>query len=102
MNDNTICALLINDALDRAGVETDDIRNDYSGRGMYGDSCASITFNNYPEIAVFTFHLALVAEEQDTEDGTDWADRAASFVRCMRTDTMGLGVVAYFPRWHIA
>lgn len=88
-------------ALEQANVDTDNIRADYSGRGMYGETCFAITFDTINELGRFLVELTaslaedtMCDEEPDVYDATETARKLA--VR-MRTDSMGGGIVAYFP-----
>lgn len=90
----TIPQYLIEDALDAAGWDGDYATvgdNTYSGRAMYGMRCASITFNTLPDLARFMFELGVVAHEADDEENL------TPLVRALQTDSMGTGLVAYFP-----
>lgn len=78
----------IEDALDSVGGDWDydDIRADYSGRGMFGDGCLGIVFRASRDI--FRFFVELASEDYDT---------AELLARKAREDSMGLGVIVYFP-----
>lgn len=85
---------LIDDALDGArwAGDYDGLGdNSYSGRGMYGDTCASITFDSVLELGRFLFQLGYVAASEDC------AKDVEQMVSALRTDSMGTGIVAYFP-----
>lgn len=71
-------------AVDAAGVEH---YEDYSGRGMYGDTCPGVTFSSSGDLADFYIELA---------DITD-SDTAKSLARSERQDSMGLNGIAYWP-----
>jgi hypothetical protein len=101
MTNTEIDFQIISDALDARGINGYSIRNDYSGRGMYGDSCFGITFEDGLRAAlVFFASLGYYVGEQqhlpspDFED--DFADKLAS---AARYDQMGLSIIVYFPRY---
>lgn len=59
---------------------------DYSGRAMYGDTCFGLTGT----IAQFAqFLIALALEDQE--------HLARRFADTVRTDSMGLSTIFYFP-----
>ena len=58
----------------------------YSGRAMYGRYCLGLPVENFTQAAEFFVNLA----EED-------ADTARSLARNMRTDSLGLGLIVYFP-----
>jgi hypothetical protein len=64
------------------------VRDDYSGRGMYGDRCLSIVVDSESSAV-----RALVVLAQDSECASDAQDLAERWT----VDQMGLGVVVYFP-----
>ena len=66
-----------------------DIRTDYSGRGMYGESCFGITFDGGGN--VFGFALRL---------GKEHPELAEKFAKAglPRQDSMGLGTIFYWER----
>lgn len=61
----------------------------YSGRGMYGRECVSITVPNINK-AVFNLGFKLGSLTEDVEEITDCLDG-------FRTDSMGLDYIIYFP-----
>jgi len=62
----------------------------YSGRAMYGEQCFGIDAPNMREVAKFLCGLTNALGEDGFEDAVEFAAR-------METDSMGLGIVAYFP-----
>lgn len=60
----------------------------YSGRGMGGEECLSVNVRD---------PFALFADVLETVDSEENEIVAHAF-RAARQDTMGLGVVVYFPR----
>lgn len=76
----------------------DNLRS-YSGRAMYGKECLGV---DVPQGGLGGFVAdvidAAVEWTQDEPDGDrDMGDVAQAF-RDMRTDSMGLGTIVYFPR----
>lgn len=77
------------DALVNLGVNVgeDSIREDYSGRYMYGKTCLGIVLQSYVEIAKLAMALQTVLGDSP----------AADIVDHLATDSMGLSMIAYFP-----
>jgi hypothetical protein len=63
----------------------------YSGRAMYGDRCVSITLDGDAELARLGAQLAIECDEDEREALLD-------LLQNTRTDGMGRGIVAYWPR----
>ena len=63
-----------------------EVSTDYSGRFMYGDECVGITL---PSVDDFSLILVNVAFEDN--------ELAAVLAESQRSDSMGLGVIVYFP-----
>ena len=59
----------------------------YSGRAMYGRSCLGVECSDVGE---------LFAEVLESADEDDLRELAETF-RTMRTDSMGLDIIVYFP-----
>jgi hypothetical protein len=77
-----------------------DFRDDYSGRGMYGDLCCGVVCESYErEALVNSIAESLCADEMgsDYEDG-DLEDYAEDVGAQMSADNMGLRAIYYFPR----
>lgn len=68
-----------------------EIREAYSGRGMGPRTCLAVTLPSTGNLTEFMVALAV----QLTED--DRADDALRLARLTRTDSMGTGIVAYWP-----
>lgn len=79
-------------AAEYAGIE--DVRTDYSGRGMYGAECIGIVYDLPSEVGAFLDELSSLAAEYDDET-------LAATVRNMRgtevLDNMALSMIAYWP-----
>jgi hypothetical protein len=69
-----------------------DIREDYSGRGMYGKTTAAIVMEE-PAGLVHAFVVA--ALEAEREGDGDLADDIAKAAKRLRTDQLGRSVVVY-------
>ena len=85
----SILRSVVLDALELAGLDEDALREDYSGRGMYGHECFGVVVKNIPEIARFAAALGSLTECDDLMED------AAS-------DEMGLGLILYFPRYTLS
>lgn len=72
----------INDAAGAADIEP----RPYSGRAMYGRYCLGLAVDDFAQAAQFFVNLA-------QED----ADIAYSLARNVRTDSLGYGLIVYFP-----
>ena len=69
----------------------------YSGRNMYGNNCLGVTLSSRIEPMRF---VAEVLEHVADHDGDDMADMLDELVRGLRdckTDSMGRGMIIYFP-----
>jgi len=78
-------ALQIQEALEDIGY---DVRDDYSGRNMYGKECPGVEAGSEAEI--FTMFVELA--ENDPVMAKELAKSA-------KTDNMGLGLIVYWPRF---
>jgi hypothetical protein len=78
-------------ALEAADVYEDDyeIREAYSGRGMFGSTCPAVVLPTGKLPAFFVGLTLSLTEEGRGEDALRLAGRT-------ETDSMGLGVVAYW------
>ena len=79
---------------DRAGMEG--IVEDYSGRGMYGETCLGMIYTTPDAVALVQLGWALrdVEEESAEELG---AVILREMMTSARTDSMGLDSIVYFP-----
>lgn len=84
----TVSASDLRDASFQLGPSGDDVSiiGDYSGRAMYGERCAAIIAPD-PEL------VAQILVELARRD----PDVAAKLAERQRLDSMGRGIVAYFP-----
>jgi hypothetical protein len=73
----------------------------YSGRGMYGKTCAAVTFDSLPEAFQFFARLGeyTAGVEMDEDTYEDPSLIMQELVGSAQTDSMGRGIVVYFPRW---
>lgn len=79
---------------DRAGMEG--IVEDYSGRGMYGETCLGMIYTTPDAVALVQLGWAL----RDVEE--EWAEETGvvilwEMMTSARTDSMGLDSIVYFP-----
>lgn len=73
----------------RACVEDEglgEVRTDYSGRFMYGDECIGIDLASVSDFSTVLLNIA--AEDREL---------ARTLADSQRSDSMGLGVIVYFP-----
>lgn len=94
----------LGNSLGDAGLSESDLRTDYSGRSMYGRNCVALICT-LTELCRFVAALGRLHAELYVEDLTDAEQRAAedteefiaSLLRDVRSDSMGLDTVWYFP-----
>lgn len=70
----------------------------YSGRGMYGATCVGVYLD--ASLPATAFGILFGAAIVDHDDTMSAVDVLAEVTRDLRTDSMGLGTVVYWP--HIA
>jgi hypothetical protein len=75
------------------------LRTDYSGRSMYGDTCVAVITDDVSGLVRFV--IALVSATNSVPD--DVAERVSALVdelehRVTRQDGMGRGYVYYWPQ----
>ena len=87
---NNDIARLVIAACNDLGLEV----RSYSGRGMYGRSCVGVTTDGNSHTALAQIVIALC------EQGADGVEAADHFTRsgAIASDSMGLGMIVYFPR----
>lgn len=82
----------LRDAVDEAdGAE---ILTDYSGRMMYGETCLAVTVD-------WAGTLSLIAYELGVSDTRCCDDLGWQLLRDAQMDSMGRGLVMYFPGWRL-
>jgi hypothetical protein len=76
------------------------LREDYSGRWMYGETCFGIVTGNPQVITLLFIELAANAVETNQGDfgAADWV-RELAF--SMKTDNMAMDMIYYFPGWEL-
>lgn len=82
-----ITAAELNTILDVADLPSSAATATYSGRFMYGEECVGFDIDNISQMSDLTLALAEVY-------GTD---KARAIMDKARTDSMGLGMIVYFP-----
>lgn len=119
--DRTILRRWVETALDNMGQDPADvIRDSYSGRGMYGGTCLGFVLDSQAQIATLSAELCRQAVMESAGQefaASDTADDAAQAVErdaetgidivvnlfdAAREDSMGRGVIVYFPGWELA
>lgn len=63
----------------------------YSGRGMYGESCVSVSGDSITEV----IGMLVQGNADMEEDGILWGD-LADIIKHTWEDTLGLGVIIYW------
>jgi hypothetical protein len=79
--------MTIQEILENCGFEV----SGYSGRGMYGETCLSVRLKDSNGIGNLIYNLVYASKDGDLDEED---------IRCLRnfqTDSLGLGMVAYFP-----
>ena len=68
--------------------EVDGDARTYSGRGMYGKSCAGITISDESSLVELGAAIVTTIEDEDLSD---------TLIKGARLDSMGRGVIVYWP-----
>ena len=91
------------DALDNADVDSDQVRWDYSGRGMYGRTCFGFV-GSIRQLTAFAYCLGYASGElHGSDDPRNWdeADELETvytdLLADVTTDNMGYDTIFYFP-----
>jgi len=91
----------IEQAMELAGIDLEQLRNDYSGRDMYGETCMAITMDSLSDLAQFLVFLTgmLVADtiEDEYPDVYEVIEPARELAHKLHTDSMGRSLVVYWP-----
>lgn len=76
-------------------IEAADIRihEDYSGRGMFGEKCFALSCDGSIGVLLSDLLRAVACE------GSEAVEELADMFESMRTDSLGLGKIYYFPGW---
>lgn len=103
----TLTREALEDAAEQAGIHPDDyeIRGDYSGRAMYGDTCLGITAPDARDVYAILAALAVEEAQYGHAAVTIPEDRPRPFdpedvielIRSSREDSMGHDVIVYWP-----
>ncbi len=95
----TISRSLVEAAIMNADLDADAIRDDYSGRGMYGGTCWGLRLDNAADVGLFYFQLGALAfdHQENDETGAFDMDDVAEMVRRSASDSLGRGTIVYFP-----
>jgi hypothetical protein len=72
--------------------DADYTTHSYSGRGMYGKDCLGVELDDNQSVLQFIADLMNCAREQDKV-----LDDIIPFIRGAKEDSMGCGIVVYFP-----
>lgn len=89
------------EAIERAELFDSDIRDDYSGRGMYGDACFGVVIDSHRDsnrLFLVLGELCLSPSGAGNTD-EDLGDKVWELAGAAREDSMGLGTILYFPGW---
>jgi hypothetical protein len=84
---------------DILNIDGNDIRTDYSGRGMYGNTCLGIVLGDgVTPIQVGVALVEALTADSDDQDSVESAWQTANTIAGRaRMDSMGLGSIVYFP-----
>lgn len=74
------------DAIESAAFDAEAELRSYSGRAMFGQQCLALQIDSIRNLTAFFISLAV-----------DDQDLAAKLSRDLRTDSLGLGEIAYWP-----
>lgn len=99
MSKHIISQILTERIVEQAGYYGFDIRNDYSGRGMFGDTCFGVTCNN-----IFEWIYCMIDDINNNftdEELYNVLNEFGEMVREAKTDSMGLETILYFPNWSL-
>lgn len=115
---NTIDRYTFEDALAVEGVISESIGSDYTGRGMFGATCVSVTVSpsevSRVPLALSRYAEGLREEADECEDPEydldpemlseqrDLADLLDRMAESVSSDSMGLDMVVYFPGWEFS
>jgi hypothetical protein len=92
---------------DTLNLDGDNIRTDYSGRGMAGDTCLGIVVDDYTNATQVgaALMMLVLAEKQAADDDFDIlydGDDLLEVLGRTRTDSMGLDQIVYWPNITVA
>ena len=69
-----------------------EVREDYSGRGMYGETTTALIASDISDVIVGMIQYAVYMKEEENDDAIDLLCETVEY---LRTDQMGLGIVVY-------
>lgn len=74
----------------------------YSGRAMYGKECLGVTIDRGQDMGMLFANIVdglyeMVAHDHEEDHHEQAFLDVADAMRAMRTDSMGLGTIVYFP-----
>lgn len=69
----------------------------YSGRGMFGKECLGISLKRNDTLGKFFSELLYVVMTKEFEDKLEVIHELQEAFRSMETDSLGMGMVVYFP-----
>jgi hypothetical protein len=102
MSTRVLSPRFLEQAADIANIGDCPIRDDYSGRGMYGEQCVGIDLPGQRELYRFLIALgALMTEDASWRDDPEPTADAMDLANAAITDSLGLGVILYFPGWTV-
>lgn len=88
---------LIERAMEEADLYPDEnLRLNYSGRGMYGKECFGIVHSYQGQLMNFMLHLDRIVQEEASELGVDF-DLAFALSDAASRDSMAFDTITYFP-----
>lgn len=98
---NTFPRTVFEDALEEGGVTEYEVRDDYSGRFMYGDQCFGVTVPSFTEAFRMCLSLGMKLRDYVDQDEREfwYEDLVTDLVKAARYDNMGHDVIVYFPGW---
>lgn len=103
MQERTMQSDVLEVILESANLFDDSVRvrNNYSGRSMYGTECFGLVLTSESDMYTFLAMAGVIGadRERDEEDGFH-TEEAMALARAGRTDSMGRGsTILYFPGW---
>lgn len=84
----------LRDAVDNAEGWEDDIHPDYSGRFMYGETCLAVAADSGIRLSLIAYELGVMDAQEDDDAGRQ-------LLRSARVDSLGRGLILYFPGWQL-
>lgn len=88
---------LIERAFYQADLDLDEnLRRNYSGRGMYGKECFGIVHSSQSQLMSFMLFLDRIVQEDAPDYEVDF-DLAFELTDCASKDSMAFDTITYFP-----